>query len=477
MKLKDILEQITGYENLSLYDNKTYLDEWGDWYRGKVASFHNYRIFNGKKDVHLKRYSLGMAKKVCEDWANLLINEKTDITLGDEVSQSTLNEILTNCHFWRKSNEGVEKTFALGGGAWVLSVDNVSVASDGNIKPDGKINVTFVNGKKIIPITIEDDKITECVFINVNSDKTYISAHLKDGENGNYRIHNITASGTDEDNLTFNDEDYYIFDTGNNIPWYQILKPNISNNIDINSPLGISIFANAIDILKEIDLIFDSYANEFALGKKRIFINAKQQRIDTASGEIIDTFDSNDVAFYVLPESDDGTMYLQDNTQSLRVTEHQAGLQDLLNLLSYSCGFGTEHYKYNRGSVSTATQIISENSEMFRNIKKHEILIEDALINLVKAIIYAANTFTAYKLNTGTNIEVKFDDSIIEDKTAEMANDRLDVSMGVMSKAEFRAKWYNEDLETAQRKIDEMSTFTITDTDNEEEESSDNAGA
>ena len=44
-----------------------------------------------------------------------------------------------------------------------------------------------------------------------------------------------------------------------------------------------------------------------------------------------------------------------------------------------------------------------------------------------------------------------------------MANDRIDVSMGVMSKAEFRAKWYGEDLETAQRKIDEMSSFTIAD--------------
>ena len=44
-----------------------------------------------------------------------------------------------------------------------------------------------------------------------------------------------------------------------------------------------------------------------------------------------------------------------------------------------------------------------------------------------------------------------------------MANDRLDVSMGMMSKAEFRAKWYNEDLETAQRKIDEMNNMTIAD--------------
>ena len=56
-----------------------------------------------------------------------------------------------------------------------------------------------------------------------------------------------------------------------------------------------------------------------------------------------------------------------------------------------------------------------------------------------------------------TNIEIKFDDSIIEDKESEKSSDRVDVNMDIMSKAEYRSKWYNEDMEKAQRTIDDIS--------------------
>ena len=39
--------------------------------------------------------------------------------------------------------------------------------------------------------------------------------------------------------------------------------------------------------------------------------------------------------------------------------------------------------------------------------------------------------------------------------------DRQDVNMGVMSKVEYRMKWYNEDENTATQKIEEMDIFNI----------------
>ena len=36
--------------------------------------------------------------------------------------------------------------------------------------------------------------------------------------------------------------------------------------------MGIAIFANAIDTLKKLDMEFDSYCNEFDLGRKRILV-------------------------------------------------------------------------------------------------------------------------------------------------------------------------------------------------------------
>lgn len=468
MKLIELLQEVTQNSDLQLYDNESYVAEWQDWYKGESATFHNYKIYNGKHYNQLRRFSLSMAKKVCEDWANLLVNEKTDIVLSDESSQNVLNDILKECSFWRRANEGVEKTFALGMGAWVINVKNVITNENGEIvkSPTAKIDISFVNATKIKPLTFEDDKVTECAFISRDSKHTYIAVHVKN-EQGFYDIHNFVCEGIRDDSLNVIADRSFVFNTNNSLPWFYILKPNVANNIDVDNPLGISIFANAIDILKSIDLIYDSYQNEFALGKKRIFVNAKSWYVDTETGEQIRTFDSSDVAFYVLPENDDGSTAINDITQTLRVSDHNLALQNQLNLLSYACGFGTEHYKFDAGGISTATQIISENSEMFRNIKKHEILIEDALISIMRAVIYAANTFTTLRINDASNIEVKFDDSIIEDKQAEKSSDRLDVSMGVMSKEEFRAKWYNEDIETATQKIAEMNNMTIND---EEEE-------
>lgn len=461
MNVNEVIQQITG-RTQALYDMSGYIDNWLEWYTGDVKKFHNYTIYNGKKQVAMKRLTLNMGKRVCEDWANLLLNEKTDITIGDQHSQEVVHRVLQDCKFWQKGNEGIEKSFALGCGAFVVVVDGIGVADDGTLADTSKsrVKVKFVNATKIIPITFEDEEITECAFINVNSRNTYISIHLKN-EQDNYEIHNITCKGTG-DNLGYVDEDdHTIFDTQSPLSWFVIVKPNIANNIDINSPLGVSVFANAINNLKEIDLVFDSYANEFILGKKRIFVNAKDWVINAKTGEEYDVFDSNDVVIYTLPEADDGKQMITDSTQALRVAEHITALQNQLNLFGYKCGLGTEHYKFDGSGIATATQVVSVNSEMFRNIKKHEIIVEDALIALVKALLYAINTFTADTVNTLAEITIKFDDSIIQDEATERSQDLIDVNAGLMSKAEYRVKWYNEDEATAAAKIAEIDGYTV----------------
>ena len=191
--------------------------------------------------------------------------------------------------------------------------------------------------------------------------------------------------------------------------------PNIVNNEDIDSPFGISVFANAIDRLKFGDLIFDSYNTEFQLGRKRIFVSAQQQQVDPKTGEVKDVFDSRDLAMYVLPEDIKGENLIKDHTQQLRADAHELALQRALDLISDSCGFGTKYYKFDSGSIVTATQVISENSKLFRTLKKHEILLNDVMIDFIETLVYILNTYTETTIAEPKNIEIKFDDSIIED--------------------------------------------------------------
>ena len=346
-------------------------------------------------------------------------------------------------NFWVKGNEGVEKSWALGAGAFVENVD-----------ADGNARLQFVSRGKIYPLTFEQDKITECAFANVNSDTLILQLHLL-AEDKNYIIRTLVFKKGESGEVgeLISDD---IFETGGKLAWFQIVKPNIANNIDINSPMGISIFANSLDVLQGVDLAYDGFCEEMRLGRGRVFVNKDLTRYD-ANGES-KVFDNNEVGFYYGGAQDGNTKPFEFYSPTLRTDSYFNGINNALNLLSSKVGFGENHYRFDKGGISTATQVISENSEMFRSLKKHEILLQEVIIGACKALMFIHNNFTddSFKFDLEANIEVKFDDSIIEDKETMKMTDRQDVNMGVMSKVEYRMKWYNEDEATAKQKLVEI---------------------
>lgn len=464
MKLNDIFgklgrsDLLSGkIDGLSNKTHRSFMELWLSWYRGNVAKFHWYKVYNGKRSVSVKRRSAGMAKTVCEDWASLLLNEKTDITVSDEGTQAILEKTFEKCDFWKKANQGVEKAFALGIGAFVVRVDNLAYDIDtqeiNTEKATAKIE--FVSGMKMYPLTVDDEDIVECAFVTRRNKKVYISMHILD-EAGNYEIHNITGEINSYNDIIYDEgKDYYIFDTKSPLKWFQVIKPNIANNICPDSPLGISVYANAVDSLETTDIIYDSFGVEFQYGRKRVYASAEAMSID-AEGNTTATFDENDVVFYRFPKGTaisgaDEKPYVQESTGDLRADSIIHGINQSLNILSTKVGLGENRYRFDKSGIATATQVISENSSMFRTVKRHEIVIESALIGIVRALLYAINNFTAQKVNENVEINVKFDDSIIEDKATERERDKQDVAAGLMAKWEYRVKWYKETPEQAKK--------------------------
>ena len=60
--------------------------------------------------------------------------------------------------------------------------------------------------------------------------------------------------------------------------------------------------------------------------------------------------------------------------------------------------------------------------------------------------------------NSGFETVINFSDSILTDEKEEREQDRQDVNMGVMSLVEYRAKWYGETPEEAEKNIPETTT-------------------
>lgn len=436
---------------------------WDSWYKGNVEKFHNYSVWTGQHKVKCQRYSLGMAKKVCEDWANLLMNEKVKITLEGEKEQSFIDSVFEANDFEVNANELQEKCAARGTYAIIPRMVNVSV-ENGSIQ-GGNIKLDYVTADKIYPLAWDGRKITQCAFATslVNGKDKFLYMQIHVLENGKYVIRNkmYKANNGNLQEAKLKDVPGYEsvaeeIATSSDKPQFVIGRFNIANNIDDGNPMGISVFANAIDILKGVDVAYDSYVNEFLLGKKRVMVKpSAAKRLD---GE--DVFDPNDVAYYVLPEDTGDGAIIQPIDMTLRTAEHTQGVQDQLNLLSAKCGFGEQHYRFDRGSVSTATQIISENSEMFRTIKKHEIVLESLLIDLCRAILRLGNTYLGKSLDEKVEISIDFDDSIIEDKDSEFNRALTMLSAGLMRPEEARSIIMNEDIDTAKEALPTLMDLT-----------------
>ena len=459
MTISEKLKEL-GYTTVS-EDFYSKVQEWNSWYTGNVDKFTWYKVRTGTKSVKCKRASLGMPKKVSEDWANLLMNERVHITLEGKEEQAFIDKVLSENNFAVKSNEMQEFKAALGTTAYLPSV--IGQKQDG---PADGIRLDYVTAEHIRPLSWRNGIVGECAFCSVKTvgDKEYMYIQIhKKGEDGNYiirnhlyEIKNGQLSDVEMNSVSGFENIPAEVNTGSPKRQFVIDRLNIANNFDPSIPLGISVYSNAIDVLKGVDIAFDSYVNEFVLGKKRIMVKPAATKF--LDGEPV--FDADEMVFYVLPEDITDGDVITPIDMKLRTEEHNRGIQDQLNLLSSKCGFGENHYKFDGGSVATATQIVSENSSLFRTLKKHEIVLESVLIELCRIILRLGNTAMGMSLNEDVEISIDFDDSIIEDEEASFNRDARLLQMGIMNDWEFRMKWMNEDEATAKKMLPRMEEMT-----------------
>lgn len=411
------------------------LETWRAWYKGKVRSFHTYKVYNGQGSKEKQRLSLQMPSRVCKDWADLLLNEKVEITVNDKNTQKVLDRLLEQCNFYQRANNLIEAAFALGGGFFIQYWDGEKTAQK------------YVTQDFCYPITYDSGRLTEAAFVSnktIAGEKyTYMETHLKD-KNGHYVIDNVLLKGDDKG---YKEADADIYEkygiapkikTKSKTPLFQPIRPNVANKDKFDSPFGVSVFDDALDAIKSVDLNFDSFYKEMLLGKKRVYARDGVTSINfNEKGEQVKTFDPNEEVFYLLPGDVESENPIIESNMELRVSQINEAMQTSLNLISQLCGFGNAAYKWENGNVTTATQVVSENSKMFRNLKKHEIVLRQAIVNMAKGLLYFEKEYAKADVNLNAEISVNFDDSIIED-TAEIKRQAMsDYNLGLISAAEY----------------------------------------
>ena len=464
MRIEQIIEFLNkeyGYNISGSY--YSYIREWECWWRGYYKPFHHFVEVAGTKRIDRDMFTLKMCKKVCEDWAALLLNEKTELVIDDKASnefvQGTDAEqgtggVLGANKFWSKANALVEKAFYSGTGAFVLRMNGMAIKDDLVLKDaDTKIVFEYLPAQNIIPLTVQQGKIIDVAFVSevlVKGKKYfYLEKHIK--EPTGYQITNEYLKDEDEALIKVDPLEGIIesYSTGSDIPLFAVITPNIVNNIDDSAGLGISVFADAIDNLKGVDLAFNNFCRDFKLGGKKVFINDSLVKYE--DGVPITPDDVMQQLFMSIGDDNnlDEQKLIQEFNPTLRVLENKDGIQGQLDYLSFKCGLGTKHYQFNAGSIVTATQYMGDKQELVQNASKHYIIIEQALQDIIKAVLWAGKEILGLPVNPDAKVTVIFDDSFIIDKESERARDMQEMREGILQKWEYRMKWYGEDEETA----------------------------
>lgn len=453
-----------GYDNVDrgFYRN---VAEWERWYQGNGTAFHRTRINNGLSVIEHDLSKMNMAKKVAEDWANLLMNEKTRITAEDPEAEEFLHGkggtggVFGENDFWTRINQLTEQAFALGTGAVVLGLEQARVEESGVLlpSPQGRIRMEYVTAPNIFPLSWQGERVTEAAFagtMTVNGQSlTYLQIHRK--EQDGYVIDSVCFSDKTGRVVPLPQGICKQVRTGSEIPWFVLIKPNLVNNLT-HVPMGISVYANSLDILKGLDLCYDSFNMEFFLGKKMVFLR-KDLMMRDQEGHTYAPQDCNRQLFmYIGDKNVDGDLLPQEFNPVLRVDDHARAIQQQLNYLSCKCGFGERHFQFDLSQMpATATEVISTNAALHRTVRKHEILLEKALTDLARAALTIGKEVLGKNLSLDTPLSVTFDDSIIEDRGAEQERDMKLVAMGLMLNWEFRMKHFGESEETAKQRCKE----------------------
>ena len=445
---------------------------WKYLYRGFYKPWHLIPAPTIEDPEHKRNMSyLNMSAALCAEIAGMVWTDQCDVSLSmngyegdDDPLEAYIAHVLEHNNFNTKMGEAIEQAAALGGEALKTWYEVKRDSEGSEIPGTGEVKIGYAMADQFVPTAWSNAGISDAIFVSrVAKDGYYYTLlewHLWDGttyviKNELYRAE-IKKDGTgDQDILGFRyplsalypylDEETPINVEKSLFTYFRTPK---ANNIDDNSPLGISVYANSMDTLHAIDICFDSFVREFRLGKKRIIVPARMIRkvTDPLTGKLVRYFDSTDETYEALSTDDPDSLKIQDNSVTLRVEEHVEAMNALLNLLCLQVGlsFGTFTFDA-KGGVKTATEVVSENSKTYKTIKNFQNQITPAIKRLIDAIIEVASLYdVVYEGQSikalaarGYEVKVSLDDGVTQDRQTNINEGITLVTAGLMSKYKF----------------------------------------
>lgn len=333
------------------------------------------------------------------------------------------------------------------------------------------ISIQYIQADAFFPISFDDSgNITSCAFAEQlkRGQRIYTRIEIHELVGDKLTITNMAFASSSDAVLgseisiqsvpEWSELKYQVTFSGVKKVPFGYFKVPLANADDPDSPLGCSVFARSVGHIRDADIRYSQIDWEY---------EAKEAAVHIAENMLQD--DPNDKGKKVAPAHKDRLYrglpfdtgvsdkpFIMDYSPEIRADPLFKGFNSILRLIEFNCNLAYGTLSDPQNVDKTAEEIKASKQRSYTFVSDTQMALQSALNDLVDAMSFYC---TVYGLCPEGNYEVSYnwDDSIVVDAEKERETDRKDVAMGVMSLAEYRAKWYGETLEEAEKNIPEQA--------------------
>lgn len=396
-----------------------------DWYSNRaINDFHCRKNLNDK-EIELNR--MNFAKRCCADDANLC--EIVSVAPEKEsASQEFIDKLLSSNRFDVRYREQLEKTSAAGTVGAYIYLQGAKYLKNPITKKikvkGGSIRINYCDADCIIPLTVENGLVTECAFSATNTvkgaEKTALVIFTL--EDGRYKAETVIF---DEKGQKV-DAESSIIQLGDVKPFAIMTNAEV-NNLDNMDGYGLPKIYNSIPLFKALDLCYSILYGDLDKGQKLVFINELLACIQKdKQGNPYLTPQQKELFVLLgekLPKEDS---IIKEYNPEIRVEQITKAFELVLSLLSMQFGYGTKHYTFENGKITTATEYIGTKQDAMQELNKQRRQAAAYIEDIIHAAMWFSNQFSGTSYNVEEALSIEFDDSYVEDKQSKLEAMRAD---------------------------------------------------
>lgn len=475
----EYLQKEFGYSDLSTsyYEQ---INKWIEQWKGN-ASWLSVKTIDNKE---FPMYSLGMAKRSCEDLASVITSEpftikasKNDNVLQDDIAKVKLFEKLPNA---------IEIMGYTGTVGTVIRIKNAEVVGEDEnayLRKTNKTKKEIINIKanQILPLTWENDELIDVAFasdfvkIVDGKQKKIIYIEIHQLKEKGYQITNVYLDA--ENGKPIEIEGVIpTYNTLSQTPMFAINKMPKSNIYDNNMGLGMALYGDSEDQLQMLDLTYNNFGMDFKLGQKILIVNKSLIRTENYEEEqpdgsiktksrVIYPTDIQKQLFANMSDSLrdlDQQPYIHEYNPDLRVNDNTDAIQFCLDNLSFKLGFGIGYYSFDRKGGITATQYVGERQDFVKNGRKIRKQTDEYVKRICRALLLSEKILGNANIDENQEINIAEVDNFLIDEETMREKLLNDVNVGLISKSRYLKKVYNmtdEEVLEEMKKIDEENNI------------------